>query len=134
MSKGIGVVVAVALARVLTAELHADGTAPEGKALFATHCASCHGESGRGDGPSAGASVRRPADLTQFTRQNGGVFNDAALRRIIDGRTVKAHGTFEMPVWGDAFKWREGLSEEAIQKRIETIVRYIESIQARAGH
>lgn len=105
-----------------------------GRGLFMTHCASCHGAGGRGDGPAADQLRRRPADLTRFAKQNGGVFNDAALQRVIDGRTVKAHGTMEMPVWGDTFKWRQGLPEEAIKLRIEAIVRFIESIQERAGH
>jgi mono/diheme cytochrome c family protein len=34
-----------------------------GTALFATHCATCHGASGRGDGPAAAALTPRPADL-----------------------------------------------------------------------
>ena len=83
--------------------------------------------------PAAEALRRRPADLTQFTKQNGGVFNDALLHRVIDGRTVKAHGSMEMPVWGDAFKWRHGLPEEAIKARIEAIVRYVDSMQERGA-
>ena len=109
-------------------------TVESGRELFQTYCASCHGVAGRGDGPSAGELRHRPADLTQFAKQNGGVFNQALLHRVIDGRTVKAHGTTEMPVWGDAFKWHDGLPEEAITARIEAIVRYVESIQERAGH
>jgi mono/diheme cytochrome c family protein len=107
--------------------------ADDGRMLFMTYCSTCHGTTGRGDGPSAEEYRHRPADLTQFAKQNGGVFNDARLHRIIDGRTVKAHGTMEMPVWGDAFKWRLGLDEGAIRARIEAIVRYVESIQERAG-
>ena len=56
------------------------------------------------------------------------------IHRVVDGRTTKAHGSMEMPVWGDAFKWRQGLDEEAIKTRIEAIVRYIQSIQEGAGH
>jgi mono/diheme cytochrome c family protein len=108
--------------------------AADGRGLFVTYCASCHGVSGRGDGPSAEEFRHRPADLTQFAKQNGGVFNDVAIHRVVDGRTVKAHGTMEMPVWGDAFKWRQGLDESAINVRIEAIVRYVRSIQERAGH
>ena len=40
----------------------------------------------------------------------------------------------EMPVWGDAFKWREGLPEDGIRARIDALVRYLETIQERAGH
>ena len=105
-----------------------------GRELFMTYCASCHGTTGRGNGPTAEELRHRPADLTQFAKQNGGVFNNALVHRIVDGRTVKAHGTMEMPVWGDAFKWRHGLDEERIKARIDALVRYLESIQERAGH
>lgn len=35
-----------------------------GRAIYATYCVSCHGESGRGDGPSAAGFATKPADLT----------------------------------------------------------------------
>ena len=105
-----------------------------GRMLFATYCASCHGIGGRGNGPAAEELRRRPADLTQFAKRNGGVFNGVRIHTIVDGRAVKAHGTMEMPVWGDAFKWREGLPEEGIKVRIDALVRYLESIQERASH
>jgi mono/diheme cytochrome c family protein len=35
-----------------------------GAELFATHCASCHGKSGRGDGPAGRFFRTRPSDLT----------------------------------------------------------------------
>jgi len=34
-----------------------------GRALYATHCALCHGPSGRGDGPSAVGFATKPSDL-----------------------------------------------------------------------
>ena len=105
-----------------------------GRNLFATYCASCHGITGRGNGPVAEELRQSPADLTQFARRNGGIFNGARIHSIIDGRAVKAHGTMGMPVWGDAFKWREGLPEDAIKARIEALVRYLETIQERASH
>jgi len=46
--------------------LHADepveGDAGRGKALFAQHCAECHGEKGQG-GPGTGVTFSRPRDL-----------------------------------------------------------------------
>ena len=106
-----------------------------GRALFTTYCASCHGVSGRGNGPLADELRHRPADLTQFAARNGGVFNGARIHRFIDGRTViTAHGTMEMPVWGDEFKWREGLPENGITDRVDALVRYLETLQERAGH
>lgn len=37
-----------------------------GAELYSTHCASCHGELGLGDGPLADGSKPRPADLTRL--------------------------------------------------------------------
>lgn len=104
-----------------------------GAALFRTYCASCHGTDARGAGPMTTQLRRLPPSLTSFAVRNGGVFPSERVRRIIDGRDVPAHGTLEMPVWGDAFRrTREGLSEEAAAARIDAIVRYLDSIQERA--
>ena len=104
-----------------------------GATLFRTHCASCHGSDARGAGPMTTQLRRLPPSLTSFAMRNGGVFPAERVRRIIDGRDIPAHGTLEMPVWGDAFRRsREGLSEEAAAARIDAIVRYLESIQERA--
>src|SRR5262249_26502493 len=37
---------------------------PPGAALYPSHCAGCHGPTGRGDGPAAAGLPRPPADLT----------------------------------------------------------------------
>ena len=92
--------------------------------------ASCHGASGRGDGPVADQLRRTPPDLTKYSARNGGVFPSARLERIIDGRDVPSHGDPAMPVWGDAFRrTREGLSDDDVRTRIAAIVRYLEGIQ-----
>jgi len=39
-----------------------------GGRLFARHCAVCHGEGGKGDGPESGELKTRPADLTDSRR------------------------------------------------------------------
>jgi hypothetical protein len=73
-----------------------------------------------------------PSDLTSFTRRNGGVFPSERLYRIIDGRDVAAHGTHEMPVWGDAFHARRSAMGKAdADARIAAIVRFLEGIQER---
>lgn len=41
---------------------------------FAENCSACHGVGGRGDGALAGDLAKRPADLTQLAKRNGGVF------------------------------------------------------------
>lgn len=43
----------------------------EGGALYAKHCAACHGETGRGDGASAAGLATKPANLTDGRLMNG---------------------------------------------------------------
>lgn len=102
--------------------------------MFVTYCASCHGNGGRGDGPVAETLRTRPADLTRLAANNRAFVADR-IHRLIDGREpyVKAHGSMEMPVWGDAFKRRDALDDAAIAARIDAIVKYLQSIQQRVG-
>lgn len=106
----------------------------DGRALFLEHCASCHGATARGDRTVASSLRDFPGDLTQFAKQNGGVFPSAKLLRIIEGRDVGPHGSGEMPVWGHVFRrMPTDTSDGSATERIEAIVRYLESIQERAG-
>ncbi len=80
--------------------------------------------------------LRKPVpDLTKYTARNDGVFPGERLRQIIDGRDVRAHGSREMPVWGDAFRTsRGGLDPDAVAARIDALVKYIGAIQERAAY
>lgn len=111
-------------------------TSDAGSALFTTYCATCHGVDARGGGPVADMLKARPPSLTQFAVRNNGVFPVERVFRIIEGQdpSVRSHGSMEMPVWGDAFRKREGLSDEAVRGRIEAIVRYLGMIQDRRAH
>lgn len=112
-------------------QLPSTGVNDAGSQLFRTYCASCHGASGRGNGPLADQLRRPPPDLTQFTRRNGGMFPNERVYRIIDGRDVSSHGDREMPVWGDIFK--VGSSGPEVRARIDAIVRYLAGIQERGA-
>jgi len=52
-----------------------------GKQLYATHCVVCHGETGTGDGPSAGGFATKPSNLADGRLMNG--LPDAFLVNII---------------------------------------------------
>jgi len=78
--------------------------AEEGQALFQSYCAACHGTEARGDGHMATILTVLPADLTQLSAGNGGVFPTARVVRQIDGRDpMLAHGGV-MPLFGDFFE------------------------------
>jgi len=104
-----------------------------GKSVFTTYCASCHGESGRGNGAVAVFLRRRPADLTQIAIRNKGTFPADRVFQMIDGRqVVKVHGDSQMPVWGDAFaKSATDSDARAVKAKIDSLVEYLESIQER---
>ncbi|HEY7245137.1 MAG TPA: cytochrome c [Xanthobacteraceae bacterium] len=100
-----------------------------GKIDYESSCAACHGQNGKGDGPVSPELRTKPSDLTLIAKKNGGVFPSEVLYRIIDGRrTVRAHGTFEMPVWGLVFRSE---SEDVARKRILAIIDYLKTIQIR---
>jgi mono/diheme cytochrome c family protein len=78
---------------------------PAGREVYLRHCAACHGEAGRGDGPVAASLRRAPADLTAIAQRGGGSFDEVRVMQVIDGRSlVTEHGTRDMPVWGIAFE------------------------------
>jgi mono/diheme cytochrome c family protein len=103
----------------------------EGGSLYRTYCASCHGTSGRGDGPVAQHLRKPPANLTQIAKLNQGVFPADKVARAIDGRDVaRTHGSSDMPVWGDAFTKATTASDaDAVKQRIDALVRYLEGMQ-----
>jgi mono/diheme cytochrome c family protein len=104
-----------------------------GRAAFLRHCAACHGQGGRGDGPVAASLRAPPADLTRIAARRAGSFPVAELTEIVDGRrAVPAHGPREMPVWGVVFSSRihEASSEDEVARgRLLVLVEYLRSIQ-----
>jgi len=76
-------------------------SAQSGNQMFQAYCASCHGTTGKGDGPAAAALKSPPGDLSTLSKNNGGKFPADRVLSILRGQaTVTAHGNREMPVWG----------------------------------
>jgi mono/diheme cytochrome c family protein len=75
-----------------------------GERDFRVYCASCHGEDAKGGGPASFGLTVEPPDLTGLSLRNNSAFPRERILNLIDGREeVTAHGTREMPVWGDWF-------------------------------
>ncbi|GGA04208.1 hypothetical protein GCM10011326_14680 [Salipiger profundus] len=92
----------MALAVVVTGASAQD--ADIGRGLYHTHCATCHGLEGRGDGPMSGVLLIKPVNLTELTAANGGTFPLERVVKRIDGRDpLVSHGS-PMPVYGDYFE------------------------------
>jgi mono/diheme cytochrome c family protein len=96
-------------------------------AMFNTYCAVCHGKEGKGDGPAAKALAKAPADLTKLSARNNGTFPEVRVRRYIEGQDeVAAHGTRDMPMWGDLFR---SLNRDTAQIRVEALAQYLKAMQ-----
>ena len=88
----------------------------EGKKLYTNFCSACHGETGKGDGPSGAALPIRPADHTSGAVMNQ--MNDKFLVDVITkGGSAVGKSSF-MPAWGSSFN----------EKQIRDIVAYIRAL------
>ena len=99
--------------------------------LFKEYCAVCHGNGAKGDGPAADALKKRPADLTQLSRKNGGTFPELHVMNYIKGQdVVAAHGSRDMPVWGSIFS-QMSPNPDLVQVRTYALLKYLEQLQAK---
>jgi mono/diheme cytochrome c family protein len=123
----------------LMASAQAQPRGGPGRWDYQNSCASCHGASGRGDGPLVRHLVTPPTDLSRLTQRNGGVFPRDRLVGMIDGRAsteIGPHGSREMPVWGNTYVERftqaggsPQLAEDAARRRILDLVDHLEQLQ-----
>ena len=104
-----------------------------GRQLFERYCSACHGMDGKGEGPVAIALKTPPADLTHIARRRGGAFPAPEIAAYIDGRAeVRAHGSRDMPVWGERFSKQVGggsIGEEVVRGNVLVLIRYLQSLQ-----
>jgi mono/diheme cytochrome c family protein len=132
LAVGVASLAAVSLgAGVASAE---DATRVEaGKALYDQYCGACHGSEADGKGPLAANLDPKPPDLRMLSAHHKGVFPDAEISRVVDGRDpVVGHGTRDMPVWGrklgDSLNAGPG-KETRIQGDISLMIAYLKSVQ-----
>ncbi len=113
-----------------------------GELEFRNNCAVCHGPVGLGDGPMAAVLSKPPGPLTTLAARNDGQFPTERVIQIIDGRAdVKAHGSRDMPIWGDRYSVEaydiaapgaQTLARETyVRGRIAELVLFLQSIQSK---
>ena len=118
-----------------------------GKSEFQSSCASCHGTDAKGKGPVSDQLKIPPPDLTMFAKNNNGVFpTNAVYETIYGSKTIPAHGTREMPIWGrtstplstcrtifDPSYWKmagqEQSPEVVVRTRILAVIDYLNGVQ-----
>ena len=101
------------------------GDAAAGNAPFQTHCASCHGAGGKGDGV-VGAALPPPSprdftvgDFAFDADGDGETGTDADLKKVITNGAGKYGGSMLMAPWSSILKPEE----------IDNIVAYIRSLK-----
>lgn len=109
-----------------------------GQEEYLQHCAACHGPEGRGDGP-IGRILKTPApNLAMIATRNNGTFPVQKIYAIIDGSdVVAAHGTRDMPLWGDRYRRaskpltpdQQNIADEQAQQRVLSLVYYLATLQ-----
>jgi mono/diheme cytochrome c family protein len=127
-----------------TIRLPAEGQSPQpprlilnsiaGEDSYLFYCASCHGKTGKGDGPVAASLKTAPPDLTSLASRNNRTFPRERVAAVIaDGKpAIAAHGPRDMPVWGFVFRGLDP-SEIRVRLRLENLVAFVESLQDGAG-
>ena len=66
--------------------------------VFASHCVTCHGKTGKGDGPAAAALFPKPKDFKDCKRM--ATISDATLFQAIEGGGQSVGLSPLMPAWG----------------------------------
>lgn len=136
---GIVAIVALTASLILSsAQARAEPRGPrsDGELLYQLHCLTCHGESGKGNGPMARILKIKPANLRRLSARNGGTFPAKEMYHVIDGRrAISGHGSKEMPLWGYAFQDLEvDLNQEKeVRVKIVALIGFLESLQEPAG-
>ncbi|PRY26140.1 cytochrome c [Aliiruegeria haliotis] len=114
-----------------------DGMA--GEALFFRYCATCHGEKGRGDGPTATVLSVKPPDLGLLREANAGTFPTARILRRIDGRDVLVSHGSPMPIYGAFLDGQQVVPVETdtgtvmASRPVLEILHWLQSIQRTGG-
>ena len=103
---------------------------PTGREIYMDRCAACHGEDAKGNGPAVGALRVAPSDLSLLAQRNKGVFPEERVKKIVgESVDITAHGSREMPVWGELFHPKNAADQQIANERFGLLTAYLASIQ-----
>jgi hypothetical protein len=91
----------------------------------------------RGSGVVTPWLKKSPPDLTLLSKNNGGIFPADRVYKSISGEDSPAHGSREMPIWGQVYRTSAAeyymdhpYNDEAIVRaRILSLLEYINRMQ-----
>jgi mono/diheme cytochrome c family protein len=106
----------VALLSAGTTAAPTGGDVEAGRAIYGRACAACHGETGRGDGPSAASFASKPSDLTDGRLMNG-LPDEFLVNIVLNGGPAEGLSPAMPP-------FRGHLSDEQVQQ----VVAYVRTL------
>jgi cytochrome c oxidase cbb3-type subunit III len=90
--------------------------AEQGKKLYGQFCSTCHGQSGKGDGPGAAALNPKPRDHTD--KEYMAKMSDEEMMKVIKNGGVSIGKSPLMPPWGASLK----------DDQIQDVIAYIRTL------
>jgi mono/diheme cytochrome c family protein len=90
--------------------------AEQGKKLYGQFCVTCHGESGKGDGPAAAALNPKPRDHTN--KEYMSQMSDEEMLKVIKDGGASVGKSPLMPPWGASLK----------DDQIQDVIAYIRTL------
>ncbi len=101
----------------------------DGKQMYTSYCAPCHGVDGRGHGPAASALKVAPTDLSNLAVSHKGKFPETHLVTVL--RFGVEHPSAEMPVWHQIFARMNNMSPMIREQRTTNLVTYLRTLQTK---
>ncbi len=128
------ILILAALIRIAAAQSGAWTTIlREGAEEYKENCAACHGADAKGGGDLGQKLFKKPNDLTEITKRNGGTFPFRRVFDVIAGdQPVEGHDTMHMPKYAERMKredFQPGYNRAHL--RILELAHYLESIQVK---
>ena len=107
----------VLCAAVLSTALRAHAADVEqGKQLYGQYCVTCHGQSGKGDGPGAAALNPKPRDHTD--KEYMAKLSDDDIFKVVKNGGASIGKSPLMPAWGATLK----------DDQIQDVVAYVRTL------
>jgi len=102
MQKSISIltvfVLILGIAFLVPTDSKAEGDAAKGGEVYKTYCATCHGDTGKGDGIAAAALDPKPRDLSNAEYVSG--LTDAHIKKVVTEGGGSVGMSAAMPAWG----------------------------------
>ncbi|MGB7846705.1 MAG: c-type cytochrome [Candidatus Acidiferrum sp.] len=107
-------------------------TSTAGEEMYAVYCVGCHGKDGRGQTPYARYCAVPPADLSQLTRNNHGIYPAERVSNVLRRGTGQLpRGPGYMPVWEPLLRSMNSDPPGITEVRIQNLTKYVKTLQSR---